>query len=116
MACPAYLSNHSCPVAFVPRLWKGGHVDLPDWNRTAVQRLIADAEDALSLLESTVSEPTLEVRMRAMRNGRRAFKDIGRRRRSFLLTPHDAATLERLLEAIKARLRFLRERPLYGPK
>jgi hypothetical protein len=86
--------------------------DLPDWSGAAVKQLIADAESSLSLLESAVSEPRLENRMRAIRNGRRAYKEIVRRRRSFLLTPEDASSLERLLEGMKARLRFAREGPL----
>ena len=86
-------------------------MDSPNnWNRTAVQLLIADAKTELSLLDGAVADPNFEIRMRAMRNGRRAFKDIRVRARSFLLAPEDVAVIDQALEKMKARLRFLRER------
>lgn len=81
---------------------------LPEWNRTAIQRLIADAKDALSLLDGALSVPDFEIRMRALRNGRQDRKNIEKRVRSFLLTPSDLETLDRLIDQIKSRLRFLR--------
>lgn len=81
-----------------------------DWNRTAVQRLIMDAEDTLSVLNRALAEPDPEDRLRALRNGRRAYNEIVTRRRNFLLTPMEGLALERLLDNIKSRLRFIRER------
>jgi hypothetical protein len=83
---------------------------LPDWNSTAVELLIADAEGTVSNLDNAVSERNPEIAMRAIRNGRRAYEDIAVRRRALVLKPVDITTLERLLECVKERLRFLRER------
>jgi hypothetical protein len=79
-----------------------------DSNRAAIQRLVADAKDALSLLDGALSVPDFEIRMRALRNGRRDCKNIERRLRSFTLAPAERETLDRLIGDIKARLRFLR--------
>ena len=85
-------------------------MDTFDWNHTAVQRLIIDAEETLSTLDYAVGEPDCNVRMRALRNGRRDYKEIVIRRRSFMLRPGELLALEGLLETMKERLRFLRER------
>ena len=83
---------------------------LPDWNRSSVQRLILDAEAALTHLDHAMHFPDSAEQARALRNGRRAWKDIARRRRNFLLTPHSAVALEHLLDQIRERLRLLREK------
>jgi hypothetical protein len=87
-------------------------MSLPElnWNRPAVQRLIIDAEDAVLHLDRAFAETDPAVQLWAIRNGRRAYKDISIRRRSHLLTPLEIAALERLLENMKERLRFLREK------
>jgi hypothetical protein len=86
---------------------------LTDWNRSAIQRLILDAEDALRLLEDALAQGNYEEQARAIRNGRRAYKDLVRRRRSFLLTPLAAAALEQLLAQIRGRIFALREKEMY---
>jgi hypothetical protein len=80
-----------------------------DWNRSGIQRLILDTEDALSFLSIALANPNPEERARAMRNGRLIYKELIRRRRAYLLTPIAATASERLLEQIKANLRRLRD-------
>ena len=84
-----------------------------DWNRSGIQRLILDAEDALTFLNNALANPDPEERARAMRNGRLIYKELIRRRRGYLLTPVAFTASERLLEQIKANLRRLRD-SLFG--
>lgn len=93
------------------RLAKGGHVvALTDWNRTAIQKLILDAEDALRLLDDALASDDYEEQARAIRNGRRAHKELMWRRRNFLLTPLAAKALEQLFAQIQGRIFTLREK------
>ena len=80
----------------------------PDWSRRVVQRLILDAKEALSLLDGALSEPAFEIRMRALRIGRRDCKIIEGRARSLSLAPPEIEVLDRLIDQIKSRLRFLK--------
>lgn len=86
-----------------------------DWNRTAVRRLIIDAEDALAFLDRALRNADPLEQAWAIRNGRRAYKELLRRQRGYLLTPVAALALEKLLAAIQARLGELREKVVAGP-
>lgn len=70
--------------------------------------MITDAEDTVSFLNRALANPGAEERTRAMRNGRLIYKELTRRRKSFLLTPVSAVASERLLDEIRACLRDLR--------
>lgn len=85
----------------------------PDWNGGAVQRLILDAEDTLSALDDALTHNNPDELSRAMRNGRRAYKELVTRRRSYLLTPLLATAMEQLLAKIKGRLYAVREKIIY---
>ena len=80
-----------------------------DWNRRGIQRLILDAEDALSFLKNAQVNPDPEQRAQAMRNGRLIYKELTGRRKRFLLTPVSATAAVRLLDEIRESLRRLRE-------
>ena len=84
-----------------------------DWNRTAVQRLILDAEDTLKALDDALTQSNTDELAHAVRNGRQAYKELVTRRRSYLLTPLSATALEHLLSKIKGRLYVLREKIAY---
>ena len=84
-----------------------------DWNRTAIQKLILDAEDVLLQLDEALANGNREEQARSIRNGRRAYKDLTWRRRSFLLTPLAATALEQLFAQIRGRLFSLREKVMY---
>jgi hypothetical protein len=96
------------------RLWRDGLLGtVTDWNRTAIQRLILDAEGALLQLDDALANGNREEQARAIRNGRRAYKELVWRRRSFLLTPLAATALEQLFAQIRGRVFALREKVLY---
>jgi len=80
-----------------------------DWNRRGIQRLIIDAEDAVSFLNAALSNPDPIERARAMRNGRLIYKELVKRRKNFLLPPVSMVASERLFDQIRATLRHLRE-------
>jgi hypothetical protein len=84
-----------------------------DWNRVAIQRLILDSEDALLQLDDALANGNREEQARAIRNGRRAYKELMWRRRNFLLTPLAATALEQLFAQIRGRIFALREKVLY---
>lgn len=84
-----------------------------EWNRVAVRRLILDAEDTLSALDDALTHNNPDELSRAMRNGRRAYKELATRRRSYLLTPSSAMAMELLLAKIKGRLYAVREKIIY---
>lgn len=80
-----------------------------DWNRSGVQRLIFDAEDAVCFLTNALVNPDAEKRAHAMRYGRLIYKELVNRRRHFLLPPVSISALEQLFDRIRAALRCLRE-------
>lgn len=84
-----------------------------DWNRTAVQRLILDAEDTLSALDDAMKQTRPEELARAIRNGHRAYKELFARRGNHMLTPLSALALERLLAAIKEKINAVRQKLMY---
>ena len=79
-----------------------------DWNRRGIQRLIIDAEDALSFLNGVLSNSDPAERAMAIRNGRLIYKEMVRRRKSYLLTPVSAKACEQLFDEIRGALRRLR--------
>jgi len=83
-------------------------VTIPDWQSTALH-LARDAEESLSIVDCALSDSDCEVRMRTIRNGRRAYKDIASRRLTSMLAPLESAALEELLKNIKEPLRLLRD-------
>lgn len=85
----------------------------PDWNRTAVRQLIFDAEDTLAALDDALKRNDQKELARAIRNGRRAYKELVNRRKSHTLTPLAAAALEQLLSKITARIHAVRDRLMY---
>jgi hypothetical protein len=86
-----------------------------DWNRTAVQRLIIEVEDTLAMLGDALMRAGPVEQARAIRNGRRAYKEFVRRSADYRLTPEAAIGLERLLAAIQAKVRELREKLAANP-
>lgn len=87
---------------------------LTDWNRTAIQKLILDAEDILLQLDDALANGNRDEQARAIRNARRAYKELAWRRRNFLLTPLAATALEQLLAQIRGRIFALREKVMYS--
>jgi hypothetical protein len=80
-----------------------------DWNRTAVLQLILDAEQMLAAIDDALKVPDPMERARAMRNGRRSYKQIQTRRRSSGLTSIADAVLDQLSKRMRMKLGQLRE-------
>jgi hypothetical protein len=81
-----------------------------EWNRRGVQRLIVDAENLLSFLNSALGNPDPNERAHALRNGRLIYKELLSRRKNFLLPSVSTAAIEKLLDEIRAVIRRLFER------
>lgn len=75
-----------------------------DYNRIALDDLIADVDLALTFTDIASDHRNLETVKRTTRNARAAYNMIAGRRKSILMSDKDAVTLNSKLSALKATL------------
>jgi hypothetical protein len=82
---------------------------IEDWNRMAVQGLLADADRVLALTDVEDVLEHREIVDYAIANAHKNYIDLMRRRRPLMLAEKDEARFQNLMDRILARLRFFGE-------
>jgi len=82
-------------------------MNIDHWNQIATGTLLADAERAVALTRTGITEGNLAREMVA--DARRNFIDLQRRSRPLIMSDEDLAAFQRLLDHLRACLRFFGE-------
>jgi hypothetical protein len=77
-----------------------------DWNRTAVEGLLADAERVLALTEFKDVRGNEEIVEITIASARQNYIDLVRRSRPLIMSHDEQTTLQGALDRLKERLRF----------
>lgn len=77
-----------------------------EWNRAAVQGLLADADRALALSKSEDVRGSHEIVETSLATARQNYIDLVRRSRPLMLTDGEYSRFLDALESLIARLRF----------
>ena len=77
-----------------------------EWNRAAVQGLLADADRALALSKSEDVRGSREIVETSLAIARRNYIDLVRRSRPLMLTDEEYSRFLDVLESLIGRLRF----------
>jgi hypothetical protein len=81
-----------------------------DYHRITSERLLTDVDLALTFAEIAAARTEPVSRARTVRNARKVFEQISKRRLSVLMEEEDATKLEGKLIILKMRLTELGER------
>ena len=84
-----------------------------EWSVLCLLRWCIRQWVTLAALDDALKRNDQKELARAIRNGRRAYKELVNRRKSHTLTPLAAAALEQLLSKITARIHAVRDRLMY---
>jgi hypothetical protein len=79
---------------------------IDDWNRMAVQGLLADADRVLALTDLEAVRGDREIVDDAIANAQKNYIDLVRRRRPLMLADADEARFQSAMDRILARIRF----------
>jgi hypothetical protein len=79
---------------------------IDDWNRMAVQGLLADADRVLALTDLEAVRGEGEIVDDAIANAQKNYIDLVRRRRPLMLADADEARFQSAMDRILARIRF----------
>lgn len=83
---------------------------MDDWNPSAVQRLLADAERALVLTELEDVRGNRGIVENTIVTARQNYFDLVRRSRPLIMSHSEEVTFQEKLDQLKARLHFFGER------
>ncbi len=79
---------------------------MDDWNRSAVQGLLADAERAVTLTELEDVRENREILEKTIATARQNYIDLVRRSRPLIMSHSEQLTFQEKLNQLQARLRF----------